>query len=108
MDKLFVYGIFLDEATRKSYNMQNPQYATVADYATWGSHIVTAHQLSGGNLALTGLLVDMPRTILQGNKLVDNWARLDMLEGGYKRIKVKTVQGDDAYMYAGRSFDGEK
>ena len=102
--KLFVYGIFLDESMRKRYFMENPEYATVKDFVTYGSHIVTAYKQEGAGLALTGLLVDMPSYIYKGNEAIDNWARLDALEGGYHRIKIKTENGIEAYTYAGENY----
>ncbi len=91
-DRLFVYGIFLNERTRDGYGMINPEYATVLDYATYGHSIVTAHFIPQAGLSLTGLTVDMPKA---------NWPALDMLEAGYRRVKVKTTDGETVYMYAG-------
>ena len=90
-DKLFVYGIFLDEENRKDYGMSNPQYTTVPGYLTVGSYIVRAVQTDNTSVALTGLLVDIDP---------DMWPSLDSLEAGYDRIKVRDVSGDIAYMYA--------
>lgn len=91
MNKLFVYGIFLDEYMREKYGMTNPKYATVPDYATFGGGIVMAYKIPDNRLSLTGLLVDMNP---------DNWEELDRLEGGYRRIKITTGSGEQAYMYA--------
>ena len=90
-DKLFVYGIFLDEENRTEYGMSNPQYTTVPGYLTVGSYIVRAVQTDNTSVALTGLLVDIDP---------DMWPSLDSLEAGYDRIKVRDVSGDIAYMYA--------
>ena len=92
-ERLFVYGIFLDEDNRKEYGMSNPRYTTVAGYITVGGGIVQAVPVQSREIALTGLVVDMDST---------RWARLDRLEGGYDRIKVKTHGGEDAWMYAAR------
>ena len=90
-DKLFVYGIFLDEENRKDYGMSNPQYTTVPGYLTVGSYIVKAVQTDNTSVALTGLLVDIDPAM---------WPSLDSLEAGYDRIKVRDVSGNIAYMYA--------
>lgn len=95
MNRLFVYGIFLDEHMREHYGMANPHYATVADYATYGNQIVTAYKQENAGLALTGLLVNMNP---------EKWENLDRLEGGYKRIVITTTGGDEAYMYAGKEY----
>ena len=89
-DKLFVYGIFLDEENRKDYGMSDPQYTTVPGYLTVGSYIVKAVETDNASVALTGLLVDIDP---------DMWPSLDSLEAGYDRIKVRDVSGDIAYMY---------
>ena len=89
--KLFVYGIFLNEYNRERYGMTNPSYDTVLDFATFGHGIVQASYLPGGNLSLTGLLVDYDPEV---------WENLDRLEGGYDRIIVTTTRGERAYMYA--------
>jgi len=90
-DKLFVYGIFLDEENRKDYGMSNPQYTTVPGYLTVGSYIVKAVQTDNTSVALTGLLVDIDPAM---------WPSIDSLEAGYDRIKVRDVAGNIAYMYA--------
>lgn len=92
MDKLFVYGIFLDEQNRQAYGMSNPHYATVRDYITIGGHIVQAVKVNSIGASLTGLLVDIDP---------EYWKRLDLLESGYDRIKIVTTDGVEAYMYAG-------
>lgn len=99
MNKLFVYGIFLDEKNRQRYGMSNPRYATVKDYATWGNYIVTAKHQSGAGLALTGLLVDIEP---------EAWPRLDALEAGYDREEVDVLGLGKAYMYVGKDFDEVK
>ena len=88
--------------------MENPEYDTVKDFLTYGSRIVTAYKQEDCGLALTGLVVDMPSYIYKGNEAIDNWARLDALEGGYHRIKVKTVRGVEAYMYAGENYGAQE
>lgn len=73
--------------------MMNPSYATVLDYATVGREIVQAVYRPNEGYSLTGLIVDMPR---------DGWSTLDMLESGYDRIRIKTTDGEEAWMYAER------
>jgi len=90
MEQLFVYGIFLSQYNRDAYGMTNPRYFTVLDYATYGRGIVQAHYEPGKGLSLTGLLVDVDPS---------QWEALDRLETGYKRIKVKTYNGVEAWMY---------
>lgn len=93
-NRLFVYGIFLNESNRTSYGMTNPQYATVAGYATFGGHIVQAVPIeNAGRLALTGLTVDIDPTC---------WAKTDSLEGGYDRALVTTDTGEELYMYTAK------
>lgn len=99
MNKLFVYGIFLDEYNRRMYGMSNPRYATVLHYATVGYHIVKAVKIEGTSLALSGLIVDVDPS---------RWGDIDQLEGGYERIRVKTTNGDEAYMYAEREWNGQE
>lgn len=96
-DKLFVYGIFLDQSNREAYGMSNPRYATVKGYATVAKYgnIVEAVDFGIDTIALTGLTVDVDPTY---------WASLDRLEGGYDRIEVATSNGN-AWMYAARSLD---
>lgn len=90
-DKLFVYGIFLDEYCRDAYGMSNPRYTTVKGYSTVGGSIVSA--VKDEKYTLTGLEVDInPRA----------WKALDRLEGGYDRVKVKTTDGIEVYMYVGK------
>jgi gamma-glutamylcyclotransferase (GGCT)/AIG2-like uncharacterized protein YtfP len=92
MNKLFVYGIFLDEGNRQAYGMSNPVYATVKDYVTFGHSIVRAAPVAKENGAsLTGLLVDVNP---------EKWADIDDLEYGYRRTMVTTTRGEKAYMYA--------
>lgn len=91
VEKLFVYGIFLDENNRNHYGMENPSYDTVKDYITVGDHIVRAIKLGGYGASLTGLLVDVPTRRLPA---------IDSLEAGYARIKVNTSSGFEAFMYA--------
>jgi gamma-glutamylcyclotransferase (GGCT)/AIG2-like uncharacterized protein YtfP len=90
-EKLFVYGIFLDEVNRNSYGMTNPKYTTVPGYITMGGHIVKAVHVEDKSIALTGLIVDMDS---------ERWQGLDSLEGGYDRIAITTVDGTNAFMYA--------
>ena len=71
--------------------MSNPQYTTVPGYLTVGSYIVKAVETDNASVALTGLLVDIDPTM---------WPRLDSLEAGYDRIKVRDTSGNIAYMYA--------
>lgn len=92
-EKLFVYGIFLDENNRNRFGMSNPQYATVPSFVTVGGHIVKAVRVDQKEVALTGLLVDMDSS---------RWEPLDSLEGGYDRIKVVTTDHEETYMYAQR------
>lgn len=89
-EKLFVYGIFLDEHNRDSYGMSSPRYATVRDFLTVGGGIVQAVYVPDAGLSLTGLLVDMNP---------EYWRDLDALEHGYERILVR-VGGEYAWMYA--------
>lgn len=101
MDRLFVYGIFLGERMRNSYDMTEPRYATVKDYATVGvtqnGHIVQAIKVDGA--VLTGLIVNIPSS---------QWERLDALEGGYDRIRIVTTDNEHAYMYAEREYENER
>lgn len=92
-EKLFVYGIFLDERNRDRYGMSDPQYATVMDYVTVGGHIVQAVHRAGFGYSLTGLIVDMDS---------ERWEPLDMLEMGYSRVRITTTDGEEAWMYAER------
>lgn len=93
MNKLFVYGIFLSEANRARYGMHLPRYATVKGYATFGHDIVEARRVKNPDACLTGLVVDIDP---------EQWEELDKLEAGYKRIRIRTVQGIEAYMYVGK------
>lgn len=98
--KLFVYGIFLGEGMRESYNMTNPQYATVSNFVTVGNHIVQAEYIKDApGLALTGLLVDVP--------IYEFDHGLDALEGGYERVRITTENKTEAYMYARRGTADE-
>ena len=90
VEKLFVYGIFLDECNREYYGMENPSYDTVPGYITIGGTIVKAVQSDIPRVALTGLLVDVPTRKLPA---------IDQLEVGYDRIKVMTTSGFVAFMY---------
>lgn len=92
-ERLFVYGIFLSQRNRESFDMTNPEYATVLDYATFGNQIVEARHIPDVGLALTGLTVDIPKTA---------WPGLDALEGGYDRKEVVTTDGEIVYMYVGK------
>lgn len=93
MNRLFVYGIFLDAHNRLAYGMSNPHYTTVDGFVTIGAGIVQAVKAPTG-YALTGLIVDVDPNY---------WEKLDKLEGGYERILVTTVDNEEAYMYAERS-----
>jgi gamma-glutamylcyclotransferase (GGCT)/AIG2-like uncharacterized protein YtfP len=92
LQKLFVYGIFLDENNRRAFGMHNPEYAVVADYATYtiGGSIVMAYHVPGAGLGLTGLVCDVEPS---------KWERLDQLEGAYDRITITTKDGERAWMY---------
>lgn len=91
MNRLFVYGIFLDKYNRDDYGMSNPMYATVRGYATRGHHIVEA--VKDDKYTLTGLLVDVdPRA----------WKVIDRLERGYDRVEIETTLRERAYMYVGK------
>jgi gamma-glutamylcyclotransferase (GGCT)/AIG2-like uncharacterized protein YtfP len=96
MNKLFVYGIFLDENNRRAFGLHNPEYAVVRDYATFsiGGSIVMAAHVPGNNLGLTGLLCDVDP---------EKWERLDQLEGAYDRIQITTEDGERAWMYVEQS-----
>lgn len=99
MNKLFVYGIFLSDSNRIAYGMRNPCYDAVLDYATYGGCIVTAYKQEDTGLSLTGLVVDVDP---------DRWGDIDRLEGSYDREIITTVNGVQAYIYAGRDFYGER
>ncbi len=90
VEKLFVYGIFLADYNRARYGMEDPSYDTVKGYLTVGHHIVQAKPTDIEGASLTGLLVSIPTR---------NFPNLDMLEGGYDRVKVQTTGGFEAYMY---------
>ena len=103
-NRLFVYGIFLDEGTRLWYGMTNPRYAVVQGYATVGVHkdIVEAIKVSD-DFHLTGLIVDVaPKVADDIHGVRSNWQRLDALESGYRRKMVQTLQGDKCWMYVAR------
>ena len=89
LNKLFVYGIFLDEFFRNKYGMSFSEYATVKDYATIPirGHIVAAVPLKGYDL--TGLVVRVDPKY---------WSSIDRLESAYERIKVQTSSGE-TWMY---------
>lgn len=101
MNRLFVYGIFLDEFMRDKFAMTDPHYATVRGWATKGGSIVRA--VADNNYTLTGLVVDVsPYKDFQyadTTYSVDNWMALDSLEAGYDRIVVTTTDGEDCWMY---------
>lgn len=97
-NKLFVYGIFLGKAQRDAYGMSNARYTTVPGYITVGSYIVEAVKVDEPSIQLTGLLVDVDP---------EQWPSIDSLEGGYERIKVKTLSGE-AWMYAAREKHASK
>lgn len=98
-EKLFVYGIFLDEYMRNSHGMTNPHYSTVPGYLTVGHGIVQAMPVNDQSIALTGLLVDMDSS---------RWGPLDRLEGGYDRVKVTTYDNTIAWMYVSQRQYGEE
>jgi len=98
VEKLFVYGIFLDEYNRKRYGMEDPSYETVPGYITVGGHIVQAVPSDVEGASLTGLLVSIPTR---------NLPNLDMLEGGYDRVKVTTIGGFEAFMYVKPQYELE-
>lgn len=94
MNKLFVYGIFLDERNRAHYGMSNPQYDVVAGFLTMGAHIVQAVPIpERPDIALTGLVVDVDPSY---------WGRIDRLEGAYDRVTITTVNSVQAYIYVGK------
>jgi len=98
VNRLFVYGIFLNERTGDIFDLRYVDYAIVRDMATRADgpgSIVQAVPAPG--LALTGLVVEVPE---------ENWQRLDRLERGYKRIEVDTSEGP-AWMYASEECEGE-
>lgn len=114
LEKLFVYGIFLDKQNRTRYGMSSPAYDTVKDYITCGDHIVQAFAVPHYMQAsLTGLVVNVSPTIarkyeewdgelrktITRDYTVDTWDSLDALEAGYDRIKIKTISGVEAWMY---------
>ena len=89
LNKLFVYGIFLDEANRRAYGMSNPRYQTVSGYATFGKGIVMAYPVNE-EAGLTGLVVDVDP---------DRWESIDNLEYRYDRFKVTTDLNEEVWMY---------
>lgn len=106
MNKLFVYGIFLDEKQRLAFGMSKPQYATVQGYATRGIEIsgnTIVEAVPDERYTLTGLVVDVLHHISpSGIGSIDNWGRLDSLEAGYDRIKVRTTDGEYCWMYVAK------
>lgn len=92
-ERLFVYGIFLDEARREYYGMTDPVYYTIPGFKTIGNYIVRAIR-SDSEDSLTGLLVTPDES---------RWEQLDALEQNYKRIKVQ----DNVFMYVDKSVDGK-
>lgn len=94
LNSLFVYGIFLSRAMRKAYGMSNPNYSTVADYATFGRDIVQAVHIPKQGLGLTGLVVEVDPA---------RWEDIDRLEDGYDRVKVKTNADKEVWMYAAKT-----
>lgn len=110
-NKLFVYGIFLSEDTRKTYGMTNPRYATVLDYVTTGcgDSIVGAKKLGHKydqpryeRYELSGLIVNVPPKRITPQGVVSNWERLDRLEGAYDRKMVRTTDGEQCWMYVAK------
>lgn len=104
LNKLFVYGIFLDARMRDAYSMSEPEYEVVPGYVTrqCGGSIVEAVEVpSDLRLGLTGLLVTVdPHDGKHGRN--STWKRLDILEGGYDRIIVTTESGERAWMYVAK------
>lgn len=92
VNRLFVYGIFLNEDNRAVYNMTNPRYAVVKGYKTvfiQPPKVIGAVKSTSTDV-LSGLLVNIdPRY----------WRAIDMLEQGYDRILIRTTLGEEAYMY---------
>lgn len=108
MNRLFVYGIFLDQSMRDRYAMTGEHYATVKGYATIGDSIVAAIPMSE-SFALSGMVVDVAPsrsgiTPPTRGLVVDNWQALDSLEAGYDRIKVTTTDGENCWMYVSRYY----
>lgn len=101
--KLFVYGIFLGERMRNGYNLKNPRYATVKGYITVGDYIAQAVPVKSEDIVLTGLICDVDD--LTG--LRNNWEHLDSLESNYDRIRVKTTNNEECWMYAAIRKDNE-
>lgn len=96
LNRLFVYGIFLDANNRNAFGMSNPEYDTVLDYITQGHRIVEAVKVNRSfGTALTGLVVEVDPK---------RWGRIDQLESNYDRIKVITTSGVTAWMYAGKEI----
>lgn len=104
MNKLFVYGIFLDQDARVEYGMTNATYDTVEGYFTVGDYIVEAIPVPDRpDIKLTGLLVDVAQyTEGERGEVLDTWDRLDRLERAYDRITITTTSGKQAYMYVGK------
>ncbi len=96
-NRLFVYGIFLDEHNRTAYGMSNPKYTTVSGYATFGMGIVQAYPVQE-EAGLTGLAVDVDPS---------RWNDIDSLERGYDRIKVEAYNGETLWMYTGKGQQGQ-
>lgn len=96
MNRLFVYGIFLDRYNRVEFGMSNEHYATVKGYVTVGSQIVSAYKVGEQSLALTGLVVDVDDRF---------WDSIDRLEASYRREIVTTTDGEQVYMYVDRNSD---
>lgn len=94
--RLFVYGIFLSTTRRQDFGLQEIGYTTIPDYATVGRVIVEAVPCEG--YALTGLAVYVPD---------ERVPKLDRLEAGYRRIKVRDHYGDELFMYASLDAPGE-
>lgn len=90
MDKLFVYGIFLSEKARNSWNMTNPEYAVVHGYKTVCKQLDIVEAIPDEEADLTGLLVEITPY---------GWESLDQMESGYDRIEVETTLGEACYMY---------
>lgn len=98
MDRLFVYGIFLNDYNREAYGMSNEAYATVKDFLTVGDRIVEAVYVPDVGLALTGLTVDVDPT---------HWDDIDRLESNYDRVIVSTTGGEKLNMYTRKGTYGQ-
>lgn len=99
MNRLFVYGIFLNRVTREKYGLSEGYYAVVRGYKTVeiGFGIVEAVPDPEG--ALTGLYVAVEPNA---------WNTLDRIEAGYDRIKVRTTDREECWMYVAKDNGGQE